>query len=192
MKPILILLAAALLVGNSFAQDGRELRVLDTEKHIVTVLKKESSVIFTMEAIADFTEDRDSSKPLGVGWDFAGIRVDINNNNVIDRNVDVAFGTRQKTNSFCSQYLYSEKASTFCGSLRSKGKVLVEFKSTPLQATPHPVYVYEIPLAELAGGGGKIGLTFRFSDPPTGQSFYPSRRRPLSFDETIQLDLSEL
>ncbi|HEX6126707.1 MAG TPA: hypothetical protein VFZ23_15150 [Pyrinomonadaceae bacterium] len=192
MKSILILLTVALCAGNSFAQGGGELRILDTENHIVTASKKGASIVFTMEAIADFTEDRDSSRSLGTGWDYAGIRVDINNNNVVDRGVDVAFGLRQKTNIFCAQYLIQENASSGCGGLRSKGKARVGFMSTISQATPHPVHVYEIPLAELARGGGKIGLTFVFSDASTGRSYYPSRRNPRSFNETIQLDLSEL
>ena len=192
MKPILIVLAIALLGGNSFGQQPGERRLLDTEKHIVTVSKKGTSVIFTMEAVADFTEDRDSSRQHGMGWDYAGIRVDINNNNVIDKKVDVAYGTRQKSNIFCPQYLIQENASSYCGELASKGTLRVEFKSTGSQARPHPVHTYEIPLAELAPGGGKIGLVFHFSDASTGRSFYPDKRRPFAFVETVRLDLSEL
>lgn len=192
MKLFLAMVVAAVLAGSSFAQVARERRLLDTDQHIVTVSRKGNSVVFRMEAINDFTEDRDSSLPLGRGWDHAGIRVDINNNNVIDRNVDVAFGVRQKTNIFCPQYLIHENASTGCGGLRSKGKLLIEFTSTALESNPHPVFTYEIPLAELKRGGGTIGLVFHFSDPPTGRRSYPNRRRPRSFEETIQLDLSEL
>jgi hypothetical protein len=60
------------------------------------------------------------------------------------------------------------------------------------QEQPHPVFVYTIPIAELNKHSGKIGLVFQFADPQTGQAFYPSRRKPYSFDETIQLDLAEM
>lgn len=192
MKSTLILIAVALFTGSSLAQDGGERKILETEDHVVRVAKKGEAIVFVMEAVTDFTHDRDNSKPLGMGWDFAGIRIDINNNNLVDANTDVAFGTRQKTNIFCAQYLIRVNASTGCGMLRSKGSVRVEFMPTDLQANPHPVHIYEIPLSDLTTGGGKIGLAFTFSDASRGMFYFPNRRRPLDFKETIQLDLSEL
>ncbi len=192
MKPILIFVTAALFAASSFGQESQERRLVDTGEHVVTVAMKGSFVVIRMEAISDFTKDRDNSKPLGFGWDFAGIRVDVNNNNVVDENLDVAFGIRQKTMKFCSQYLIHENASTPCGGFRSRGKVLIEFVSTELQRVPHPVFVYEIPLADLDHEGGSIGLTFDFSDPSSGRVSYPDNRRPRSFSQTIPLNLSEL
>ena len=191
MRSILVLLAIVVFAEISIGQ-SEDRRLLETERHIVTVRAKGDSVVFTMEAIADFVEDRDNSKPLGTGWDFAGIRVDVNNNNVIDNGIDLAFGTRQKTNIFCSQYLISESANSMCGGYRSKGSVRVDFASTQLQEKPHPVLVYEIPVSDLGRGGGKIGLVFTFADPNQGMISYPSMKRSRSFAETIQLDLSEL
>jgi hypothetical protein len=191
MKVSLSFIVCLLLVGSVIGQSDRGRRLLDTPNHVVTAYIAGNDVVFVMEAVSDLTQDR-NDMPLGKGWDYAGIRVDINNNNVVDEMVDIAFGTRQKTNIFCGQYLISEVASTGCGGYRSKGRVKIDFSATPIQSAPHPVYVYRIPLSELNAGGGKIGLVFRFGEPTEGRSFYPSARRALSFHETIQLDLSEL
>lgn len=194
MKAIIVSVAVVFFVTLCPAQVRKESKrvLLETENHIVTVSVKGESVVFKMEAITDFTMDRDSTKPLGLGWDYAGIRIDLNNNNVIDYGIDVAFGTLQKTNIFCPQYIIRENASTTCGALRSKGSVKVGFEATGFQKRPHPIYEYAIPIAELNGYGGKIGLVFKFGEPRAGTAFYPSRGKPFSFDETIQLDLAEL
>lgn len=192
MRSIIICFAPLAFFGIAFGQDNGGRRLLDTPDHLVTMSTKGDRVVFTMEAIADFTEDRDNSKPLGTGWDFAGIRVDVNNNNAVDERVDVAFGTRQKTNIFCPQYIIRENASTGCGGLRSKGSVRVEFMATANQDRAHPVYIYEIPIRELTGSGGKIGLVFSFHDPKTRRAAYPNPRKAYTFEETIQVDLSEL
>jgi hypothetical protein len=117
MKPMLALIAVIFGTNSYFAQivKDSERMLLDTEHHIVLVSLKGNAVVFTMEAITDFTEDRDYTKPLGIGQDYAGIRVDINNNNVVDRSIDVAFGIRQNTNIFCPQFLFHEYASSACG-----------------------------------------------------------------------------
>jgi len=189
MKPLFIFLALTLLVAASPAQvPGR--RLVDTERHVVTASRQGDMIVFTMEAIADFTDDHDDSKPLGTGWDYAGIRVDVNDNNIVDKGTDIAFGIRQKTSLLCSQYLLNENASTLCGGLHSAGNLKAEFRSTELQLKPHPVFTFEIPIDEL--GGGKIGLVFYLSDPVDGRFTYPNSRCPLSFDETIRLDLSKI
>lgn len=192
MRMILVLCIGLLVASTVFGQGNRTQRLVETEKHVVDVELIDGEVVFRMEAITDLTNDRDSTKPLGTGWDYAGIRVDINNNNVVDERIDIAFGTRQKSNIFCTQYLISEQASSGCGVLPSKGRVKVDFVSSSLQKEPHPVFIYRIPVRELNGEGGKIGLVFRFADPKTGRKVYPSIESSFSFKETIQLDLSEL
>lgn len=192
MRLILALCVGFLVASTVSGQGNRKQRLLETEKHVVDVELIGDDVVFRMEAITDLTNDRDSTKPLGAGWDYAGMRIDINNNNLVDEKIDIAFGTRQKTHIFCPQYIINEGASTGCGVLPSKGRVKVDFVSSSLQKEPHPVFIYRIPLSEIKSEGGKIGLVFRFSDPNTGRSVYPSSRHFLSFKETIQLELSEL
>jgi hypothetical protein len=193
MKSILVSISILLCANASWGQvkQNEDRILLDTENHVVNVSVKGESVLFTMEAIADFTEDRDDTPPLGFGWDFAGIRIDINNNNLIDNEIDLGFGTRQKTTLFCSQYLIHQNASSGCSVQRSKGSVRVEFKGTRYQELPHPVYIYSIPRSELSRFGGKIGLVFQFYDPETGKASYPSNRADY-FKETIPLNLTTL
>ena len=181
------------LLFGIFTMTGLGQRTLvETENHVVTVSKRGEMIVFTMEALNDFTNDRDSSRPVGMGWDFGSIRVDLNNNKVVDKQVDVAFGTRQKTDRFCPQFLIGVDASTPCNGLRSFGKVRVEFTATDRQPTPHAVTTYEIPIGELMRFGGKIGLAFTFYDASARMDYFPTSRNPRSFQETIQLDLSGL
>lgn len=169
------------------ASDSKTL--VQNNSHVVTFEIRGKRAVFTMEAIADFTNDRDPEQNW-TNFDFAGIRVDANDNSVIDERIDLAFGTRAKTDLFCPQFLYRELSSSGCGQQHSAGRVKVMFDRSDFQETPHPIHVYSIPISELTTAGRTIGLVFRFHAAGSGYTHYPQENpRQYSFKETIKLVL---
>ena len=191
MRYILSIVFCICASGIALAQPQvSETRTLISDtSHVVTMEIRGKDAVFIMESINDLTNDRDMEEP----WtkvDFAGMRIDANNNNLIEKRVDFAFGLRQKTDVICPQLIYSETASSGCGQLRTTGKAKVEFKKTANQDKPHPVYEFIIPVSELTRESRTIGFVFRFHSANSGFSSYPASipGKQQSFDETIKVD----
>lgn len=155
--------------------------------HVVSYEIGERNVILRLEAIADYTYDRDPAVGFGKR-DFVSIRVDVNNNNLIDERVDLAFGIRSNSSLICPQFLYDARSSSICGQQRSGGKLKISFAESPFQAMQHPIFEFTIPKSELTGHSKTIGLVFRFHSAGLGFTDYPAESRSRrSFDKTLQL-----
>jgi hypothetical protein len=163
------------------------------DRNLVTVLPSSDRVTFTLEALGDLSNNLAGEYP---GKDFAGIRVDVNGNGRVDSRVDVAYGIAGgTTNRICTQYLLSETSSTGCGGLPSQARLNIGFRATAAGTAAHPVWQFSIPRSELVSAGRTAHLTFWFHSAGDGYSSFPagpSGQRPMSFTETVQLDLNTL
>lgn len=185
----LILIAASLGVAQPV---NREFKTLVwNNSHIVSYEKRGTRLVITMEMIADFEKDRTSEK--WSEWDFTSVRIDLNNNGALDKDLDVAFGQVSGTNRFCSQYLREEWASSTCGRLASRGSLKISFERSPFHDTAHPIFEYLIPIDELRKHSDTVGFIFKFHSGRRGFVFYPAGASLKNeFTGTIPLNLAEL
>ena len=173
-----LLLATAILA--LFATPGVQAaseRVLEkNERHVVIARYEGDKTTFVLEAVGDTSDNLRGQFP---ALDFASIRVDVNQNGIIDaERTDVGYGRRNGTyTSICTQYLLTEGSSTGCGGFSSGASLAVGFKATAISAKPHPVWEYTIPNRELARGGSTAHMVFRFHESGRGYTRYPASSR---------------
>jgi len=121
---VLNLCVSAQLVNSEFKT------LVWNNSHVVSYEIGERNVIFRLEAIADYTDDSESAVNFDKR-DFVSIRVDANNNNRIDKRMDLAFGIRSGSSRFCPQFLYDAVSSSACGQQRSEGRLKITFGESP-------------------------------------------------------------
>lgn len=159
--------------------------------HVVSYEKRGTRLTITMEMIADFEEDRTSQK-----WaerDFTSVRIDLNNNGSLDKDLDIAFGQTTGTDRLCTQYLREEWTSSTCGRLASRTSLKISFDQSPFHNTAHPIFEYSIPISELTRHSDTVGFLFKFHSGRKGFVFYPAGASlKNTFTETITLDLANL
>lgn len=189
-----LLLATAILA--LFATPGVQAaseRVLEkNERHVVIARYEGDKTTFVLEAVGDTSDNLRGQFP---ALDFASIRVDVNQNGIIDaERTDVGYGRRNGTyTSICTQYLLTEGSSTGCGGFSSGASLAVGFKATAISAKPHPVWEYTIPNRELARGGSTAHMVFRFHESGRGYTRYPaSSRANVIFSKVQAVDLRTL
>jgi hypothetical protein len=163
------------------------------DRHVVSVDSRGDRLMFTLEALSDFTDNLAGQYPQK---DFAGIRVDVNGNGQVDSRVDVAYGiSGGSRDTICTQYLLSETSSTGCTGFSSSADLGVGFRATSKESRPHPVWEFTIPKSELRAGGGSAHMVFWFFSAGEGYSSFPrgvAGQRPTSFQQTVEVDLSSL
>ena len=91
------------------AQAQEEKAIVSNNEHFISYKVEGDNVVFTLEGINDFTDDR------GAFPDRFSINVDVNRNGVIDSKVDVAYDSGSSENAVCAQYLLGRLMSTVCG-----------------------------------------------------------------------------
>ena len=190
--PLLLILVLAADSLGAAQTAPREFKTLVwNNSHVVSYEKRGTRLAITMEMIADFEEDRTSQK-----WterDFTSMRIDLNNNGSLDKDLDVAFGQASVTDRFCPQFLREEWASSTCGRLASRGSLKISFGRSPFHDTAHPIFEYSIPIAELSKHSDTVGFTFKFHSGRSGFVFYPAGASlKNTFTETITLNLANL
>jgi hypothetical protein len=157
--------------------------------HVVTVDSRGNRLTFTLEGLADHTNNLGGDYPQA---DFAGIRVDVNGNGNADSRIDVAYGTLEGF-TLCTQYFLSATSYTGCGGFTSAAELQVGFRGTANESTPHPVWEYTIPKSELTAAGGPAHMTFWFHASGRGYSSFPAGARGREpFEETIEVNLESL
>lgn len=194
MNRLFCTLALVLTISLSAAAQAerREFKTLVwNNSHVVSYEKRGERLVITMEMIGDFEDNRTSQK-----WqerDFTSIRIDLNNNRTLDKDLDVSFGQVSATDRLCAQYLREEWASSVCGRLRSRGSLKVSFDRSPFHDTAHPIFEYSIPIDELRKHSDTVGFIFKFHSPPGGFVFYPAgASMKNTFKDTITLNLDQL
>jgi hypothetical protein len=188
---VLALILAAVSLGT--AQNGpREFKTLVwNNSHVVSYEKRGTQLAITMEMISDFTNDRKAARFQEM--DFAYFRVDLNNNNLVDRRIDIAFGQRAHTDIICTQYLHERAASSVCGALPSRATLKISFAKSPFFDTAHPIFEFSVPINELKVHSNSIGFEFMFHSAGNGFTFYPATASVYnSFKETLTLNLDTL
>ena len=165
---------AASALGQGFDRDAKEL-VLN-RSHVVTLKVEKKVAVITMESISDFT-DSDN--------DYTSLRVDVNDNKTIDEGVDIGFGLANGSRAYCPFFLIREGVTTPCGRLSSAGSARKTFARSAYADTPHPIFVYRIPVRELTESGNTVGFLFTFYNGGS-PTFYPANRpNRYSFSDTI-------
>ena len=161
-----------------------------TEDHLISVRKSATHVQFILEALTDTSNNLGGDFP---NTDFVNIGVDIDQNGTVTRNVDVAYGIAGGSiDKICTQYMLSEGSSTGCGGFLSKATMSARFVGTGNESAPHPVWVYEMPKAELAPDGNITHIYFRFHNSGKGYTRFPTKRDDKKFSSTIALNLETL
>ncbi len=174
MRPtgLLVLMLAAALAAGGQDRSRPQQTILSDSSHFIAYEVRGNSVIFTLEMIADLSDETASDNGGRLG-DFTDITFDKNLNNVIDKRVDIGYAVLPRGKSVCPFYLHDGFSISRCGILPSRASLKVEFRGTANEATPHPVYRYSIPRSELVDGEGKIGVVFRFHSAGKGYFRYP-------------------
>jgi len=184
----LILLTIVAAVGVVLPQTAdREGTILTNQKHAVTYVLTNDNLILTMEILDDFSDDT-ASKSKAV--DFMGFEIDVNQNKLVDKNIDLAFARVAYESRICTQYLYDRQGSSGCGRYRSKASLDVNFRATEKEGRPHPVYKFTIPRNEILLGKNQLDMVFRFHSADKGYTYYPAKvNNPgyHSFVETIRV-----
>jgi hypothetical protein len=185
-------LTLAVISGAAAQAERREFKTLIwNNSHVVSYEKRGTRLVIRMEMIGDFTEDRKPARYQEM--DFASFRVDLNNNNQVDRRLDIAFGQRSSTDILCTQYLHDRVSSSGCGALPSRAGLKISFAKSPFFDTAHPVFEFSVPISELERHSKTIGFEFLFHSKGAGFTFYPATASVYkSFKETLKLDLGQL
>ena len=192
-KAVLVLTVVLGAVSLGIAQPVvREFKTLVwNNSHVVSYEKRGSNLAITMEMIADFDDDRTNQK-----WterDFTSVRIDMNNNGSLDKDLDIAFGVTTGTGRLCPQYLREEWASSVCGGLASRGSLKMSFSRSPFHDTAHPIFEYSVPISELRTHSETVGFIFKFHSGRRGFVFYPAGASlKNTFTEKITLNLANL
>ena len=183
LKPMLV---PGLAVGG---QGARE--ILRSNDHVISVRPAGDRVTFVLEAMTDTSNDMAGTYPQ---LDFAGIRVDVNQNGKVDKQIDTAYGISSGTrDQLCLQYLLTETSSTGCSGFPSKASLKVAFRATPAGSKPHPVWLYTIPKTELGPGNDLSHLTFTFHQAGKGYTRYPLTTASMhSFADALVFDVKSL
>lgn len=189
------LLICFLFTAVALAQPSNPQRDFKTmvwnNSHVVAYEKQGRNLTVTMEMIADQSDDRKA--PRWQEHDFAAMRIDLNNNLLLDRNLDVVIGQAGLTDRICTSFLLSVSSTTPCGAFRSRASLKVSFASSPFHDAAHPVFRFSIPLDELGQHSKVIGFNFYFHSKGGGFAFYPAASNiGNSFKETIALNLDQL
>lgn len=162
-----------MVAGTASAAEERVL--LHTERHAVTAQYEGDQVTFVMEALQDTSDDLSGSFPR---LDFAGVRVDVDQNGRVDRGTDlhvgVAGGTRDRV---CTQYYESSNSYSGCGEATSTAGLSVSFEATALASQPHPVWRFQMPARELTQRGKVAHVAFQFHEAGRGYTHFPEGGR---------------
>jgi hypothetical protein len=173
MKTILVLMSLLLISSSVESQTPVESQKLVSDKsHVVTYDRKGDVAIFTLEAISDFTDETSGEHTFPL-LDFAGIIVDVNSNNKVDRNIDIAYRMKSNPKGICSQYLYEVNVSSECGVFRSSATLDIKFAGSPNEPRAHPIYRFTIPMKEIFGSRSTVGIGFEFWSSGVGLTAYP-------------------
>lgn len=169
-----------------------EKTIISKKKHLISYKVNGPNVIFTIEAVKDFSNDLQGKFP---DTDFFSMQIDVNRNGKIDKDLDVGYGVISKSTKICAHYLISEYATSICGELKSPATLKISFEGSKKEDKPHPIYVFTIPKTELNQGGNKVDLIFTCFSSGEGYTYYP-KTRPIdsravspSFAKTITIDL---
>jgi hypothetical protein len=157
-----------IFVITANAQDEKV--IVKNKNHFISYQVVGDKVIFTMEAVNDFSNDIGGKFP---NVDFFQIRIDVNRNGQIDKNVDTSYGSITGAPSICTQYLIDEIKSSVCGKLSSEATLRIGFGKTKNQKKKHPFYIFTIPKKELNQGGDKADLFFSIYTAGDGYTNYP-------------------
>lgn len=174
------------------AQAQKEKTIISNEKHFISYKVDGANVIFTIEAIYDLTNDLQGKFP---DTDFFSIKVDVNRNGQIDKDLDVGYSVIGRKTQICTIYLLSEYATSICGELKSPATLKISFEGSKNQDKPHPIFVFTIPKSELNQGGNKVDLIFTCFSSGKGYTYYPrtfprdSRAASPPFDKIITINL---
>jgi hypothetical protein len=172
------------------AQAQEEKTIVSDNEHLISYKIEGDSVVFTMEGINDFTDDR------GAFPDYFSIHVDVNRNGLIDSKVDIAYTVVSSDAAVCAQYLLGRLMSTVCGAFKSGASLKKTFGGSPKQKKAHPIFRLTIPKKELNKSGNKAALVFTcFGNVDLGPTIYPKEAGSgevwgfESFAKTITIDL---
>jgi hypothetical protein len=172
------------------ARAQEEKAIVSNNEHFISYKVEGDNVVFIMEGINDFTDDR------GAFPDRFSIHVDVNRNGLIDSKVDVAYGSASGEDAICTQYLLGRLMSTVCGAFKSGASVKRTFEGSLKQKKAHPIFRLTIPKKELNKSGNKADLVFTcFGNVDLGPAIYPKEAGSEevwgfeSFAKTITIDL---
>ena len=147
-------------------------KLVSDNGHVVTYERKGDLAVFTLESISDFTDETGLDHKF-TSRDLAGMTVDINSNNRVDKNIDVAYEIGSGSTTLCTQYLYGVGVSSVCGVFKSSATLDISFFATSHESRPHPVFKFSIPIREIFGSGSTVGIVFEFWTAGVGRTTYP-------------------
>jgi hypothetical protein len=158
--------------------------LVSSDDHFVAYRVDGDNVIFTVEFIADFTDNSNGVFP---DVDFVNIAVDVNQNGSIDSYLDKSYGKIGKRIRegkifpdsakplICTQFMITVRSSTACGGMKSKAALDFNFQSTEKALKPHPVYQFTIPRTELSADGKSAHIKLHLYSAGKGSAYYPEK-----------------
>ena len=163
--------------------DDIEKLISETDSYSATYFVNEEEVKIRVEDLLNTSDNRSEEFP---ALDFLAIRVDMNNNNLPDNNVDKAYSISQ-VNSPCMNYVLDEgNASTGC--IEEEGFVYeVMFSASDKSSEEHIIYEFLIRREFIFEVSETVGLIFVMSGNDSGGA-NPFLLTPL-FKETIEFSL---
>ena len=163
--------------------DDAEKVIAESDSYSATYFVNEEEVKLRVEDLLNTSDNRAEEFP---ALDFLSIRVDMNNNNLPDNNVDKGYSISQ-INSPCMNYVLNE-GNAFTGCIEEEGFVYeAMFSSSDKSSEEHIIYEFLIRREFIFEVSDTVGLIFVMSgDDSAGAN--PFLLTPL-FKETIEFSL---
>lgn len=157
--------------------------ISDSDTYDASYFVNEEEVKIIVEDLANTSDNRDDEYP---AIDFLSIRVDMNNNNLPDNNVDKSYGI-SSNDTPCMQYVLLDGAGG-TGCIEEVGfQYKASFSSSEKSSEDHVIYEFIIRRENIFTDSDTVGLIFVMSGNDAGGSV-PFLYSPL-FKETIEFSL---
>lgn len=163
-------------------EDAEKL-IIENDRISARYQVNDQEIKFIIEDLLNISDNRDDGYPT---IDFVSMKVDINNNNLPDNNVDKNYGI-SSNGTPCAQFILQEgSASTGC--LQEDGfSYESRFTTSDKSSENHIIYELIIKKVNIAIENESIGLIFVMNGNDSGGSI-PFLLSPL-FEETIEFKL---
>jgi len=162
--------------------DNSEETLIENDLILVRLQENQEQVKLIIEDLLNTSDDRDAEPPL---FDYFSLKVDANNNNLIDSNIDKLYGIGNN-GANCMSFIITQFSITGC--TEEEGySYEASFESSSKSSEEHIIYELVINKENLSNNSGTVGLVFILNGQDSGGAIPSNPTRP--FRETIELKL---